>query len=467
MTSRAATRGQRLRPRGWGIATRSAIVAATVVLVVHIIAGAALVALLGHFLISEVDDAAVDRLHDIVSGLRSEPPNEFDSALLDTDQRVIAIQVISDNSTVVYRSTDAPSTPLIAIGGIGRTPTRMSDNATPDNDLRIVGQRVNTSSGHYTVLVAGSSEVAEATVETVALLLCGAAPLVIAVVAVATYLLVKRSLRSVDAIRSRVADISTSDLSERVPMPESHDEIAALADTMNAMLARLEMGHNAQRQFVGDASHELRSPLTTIISALDVAQSHPELLDQDMIESTLVPEAQRMQLLIDDLLLLARADERGLKLHREDVDLEAIAIAEADRLCRETTHEIHRDITAAHVHGDARALLRLLRNLGDNAARHADSRIDITLSEHDGSILLTVADDGPGIPAKDRLRVFDRFVRLDSDRSRSGGGTGLGLSIVAEIVAAHDGSIVMTDRPGGGTAVHVQFPSGGSPDSSR
>lgn len=466
MTSRAVLRGQRLRPRGWGIATRSAIVAATVVLVVHIIAGAALIALLGHFLISEIDDAATTRLHDIASALHSQPPTEFDNALLDTDQRVVAVQVISDNGTVIYRSTGTPSTPLVPIDGIGKTPTRMSEAAS-DNDLRVVGKRVNTPGRYYTVLVAGSSEAVEKTVHTVAILLCSAAPLVIVVVAVATYLLVRRSLRSVDAIRSRVAEISTSDLSERVPMPESHDEIAALAETMNAMLARLEMGHNAQRQFVGDASHELRSPLATVISALDLAQSHPELLDQDLIESTLIPEAQRMQVLIDDLLLLARADERGLKLHKEDVDLESIARAEADRLCRETPLSIHGDITAVHLQGDSRALLRLLRNLADNAARHANSCIDITLSKLDGTVLLTVADDGPGIPAKDRRRVFDRFVRLDSDRARSSGGTGLGLSIVAEIVAAHDGSIVVTERPGGGTTARVQLPSGDSPESSR
>src|ERR1700759_5281994 len=130
--------------------------------------------------------------------------------------------------------------------------------------------------------------------------------------AVACYRLIKRSLRSVEAIRSRVADISASDLAERVPVPQSRDEIAALATTMNEMLARVEAGHAAQRRFVGDASHELRSPLASIIPALEVAQDYPELVDDDLKTGSLIPEAHRMQVLVEDLLLLARADEQKL-----------------------------------------------------------------------------------------------------------------------------------------------------------
>lgn len=470
MMSPGGTGRQRLRirpwPRQWGIATRSAIVAATVVLVALIVAGAGLTVLLNHYLISGIDEAAATRLHDITAALRDESPADFDSSLLDTDQRVVAIQIITGADTVAFGSTDAPSTPLVPVAAVGAKPARLSDNSVPDDDLRIVGRKVDTSHGRYTVLVAGSSELAETTVRTVALLLCGTAPLVIAAVAVVTYVLVKRSLRSVDAIRARVAEISTSDLAERVPRPDSHDEIAALADTMNAMLARLETGHTAQRQFVGDASHELRSPLATIISALDVAQAHPELLDQDLLESTLMPEAQRMQSLVDDLLLLARADERGLKLRREELDLASAIEAEADRLRRGTRLAVHTDIGDAQTSGDPRALARVLRNLTDNAARHAQSRIEIGLQRQGRNVVLTVADDGPGIPAADRLRVFARFVRLDSDRSRNGGGTGLGLAIVSEIVAAHGGTVSVAERSGGGTVVRVQLP-GRSSESSR
>ena len=160
-----------------------------------------------------------------------------------------------------------------------------------------------------------------------------------------TYLLVSRSMRSVDAIRTRVAEISTSDLTERVPVPEKRDEISALALTMNEMLARIEAGHSAQQRFVGDASHELRSPLTTIISALEVAVAHPELLNGELATTTLIPEAHRMQALIDDLLLLARADERGLTMAHDDVDMDDLIEVEAQRLSRETSLDVRTDVT--------------------------------------------------------------------------------------------------------------------------
>jgi signal transduction histidine kinase len=274
-------------------------------------------------------------------------------------------------------------------------------------------------------------------------------------------------MQSVDDIRSRVADITTSDLAERVPVPGSRDEIAALAVTMNEMLARIEAGHDAQRRFVGDASHELRSPLTTIISALEVAVTHPEVLSGELATSTLMPEALRMKTLIDDLLLLARADERGLDMSHEDVDLDDLAAAELDRLRRGAELEVVADVQPARVTGDSAALSRVLRNLLDNATRHAVSRVALSVGQVDGAVLLEVCDDGPGIAPADRRRVFDRFVRLDQDRSRSGGGTGLGLAIVREIVVAHGGRVTIGDGIGSGTAVTVQLPLPERPESSR
>jgi signal transduction histidine kinase len=277
----------------------------------------------------------------------------------------------------------------------------------------------------------------------------------------------RRSLRSVDAIRARVAEISTSDLTERVPVPPGRDEISALAMTMNDMLARIESGHEAQRQFVGDASHELRSPLTAIISALDVAVSHPEVFDLKLATSTLVPEAQRMRVLVEDLLLLARADEHRLALHRESVRLDDIATGEVVRQRRIARREIGVDAQPTELHGDGAALSRLVRNLLENAVRHAGRRVTVTVRPVDEYAVVTVTDDGPGIPEKDRMRVFDRFVRLDSDRARSSGGTGLGLSIVAEIATAHGGEVRIGDGIGGGTAVTVQLPLTNLPDSNR
>ncbi|BBZ69053.1 HAMP domain-containing sensor histidine kinase [Mycobacterium paraseoulense] len=443
----------------WGIPTRSAAVSAVVVLCALALAGAGLDAFLYRSLLTGVDYAAAERVRDLRKALQSDPPAGLDSALLSTDQRVVAVQVIAPDGKVVKRSRSAPGAPLVPVGEFGFDLRRgLSDDAVAGDDMRVSGQRVATASGDYTVLVGGGSQAVEATARTVALLLAGGAPLVIAGAAIATFWLVRRSLRSVEAIRAHVAEISASDLAERVPVPNGRDEIAALAVTMNQMLSRIEAGHRAQQRFVGDASHELRSPLATIISGLEVAEAHPDLLDAELAVNTLLPEAQRMHTLIEDLLLLARADERSLGRCKEELALDDVAALEAARARRDARCPIDTDLRAMRCTGDPVAISRMIRNLVENAVRHASSRVALEVGGSAGMAVVTVSDDGPGIPPADRARVFERFVRLDSDRARSGGGAGLGLAIVAEVVAAHGGTVTVDDRPGGGTRMVVSLP---------
>jgi signal transduction histidine kinase len=448
------------RPWNWGISARSAFVAATVVFIALILAGAGLVAVLYRSMLSGIDSSAAARVSYVAAEVETDGVNQMLPEVLRTDERILAVQVIGADGKVVALSDSAPNTPMVPISEIGEgVRIGIPERASLFGRIRFSAQTVSAPGGaRYTVLVGEGSQVVRSAVKSAVIALAIAAPIVIAVSAGATYMLVARSMRSVDAIRSRVADISTSDLAERVPVPESRDEIAALAETMNEMLARIESGHMAQQRFVGDASHELRSPLTTIISALDVAVAHPELFDKELAAGTLIPEAHRMQALVDDLLLLARADERGLVIRREDVDLDDLAADEAQRLRRETSLDVHTELTPIRLVGDPTALSRVLRNLLENAALHAVSRIDMAVSSGGGDAVVSVADDGPGIPAADRERVFDRFVRLDPDRSRSGGGAGLGLAIVSEIVAAHHGSVTVDDQPGGGTRMTIQLP---------
>ncbi len=430
-----------------------------VVLVALTLAGLGLDLIFYRSLLASVDDAAAGRVRAIVHALQSDSPDDLDSALLNTNQRVVAVQLIAPDGTVVKRSGSAPATPLVPITEFGFSLRRgMSDDAVLNDDMRVSGQRVNTTSGAYTVIAGGGSEAVEAAAQSIALLLAAGAPIIILVAATATYTLVRRSLQSVDAIRSRVAEISTSDLAERVPVPGGRDEISALALTMNEMLARLEAGHRTQRRFLSDASHELRSPLATIISGLEVAEAHPELLDAELAVDTLLPEAQRMRALIEDLLMLARADERSLVMRKERVPLGDLAEVEAARARRNAGRTIDTAISPVCLVGDQSAVARVIRNLVDNAVRHAKSRVDIRVESRDGNAVLSVSDDGPGIPAAERDRVFGRFVRLDSDRSRTGGGTGLGLAIVAEVVTAHGGRVTIDDRCGGGTTVIVTLP---------
>lgn len=448
-----------LRPATCGISARSAVVSATVVLVAVLVTGAALVFVLYASLLSSVDAAAAGRVRDTVAALEFDSAAELDASLLMTDQRVLAVQVIGTDGTVIRRSAGAPDTPLLPLDQFGsEVRSGFEDDLSPRDDMRMAGQRAQTATGTYTVIVGAGSEAAEHTAATVALLLTIAAPVIAGAAAAVSYRLVKRSLRSVEAIRAQVSEISTSDLTERVPIPRQYDEITALAVTMNEMLGRIQAGHEAQRRFVGDASHELRSPLASIISALEVAQDYPETLDDELRSGTLIPEAHRMQALVEDLLLLARADERGIVLREEDVHLDVLAEGEVTRLRRDTDLDVRFHAEPVVLICDVTGLGRVLRNLVDNAARHARSAVEISVKHHDANAILVIGDDGPGIPSADRERVFDRFVRLDTDRSREGGGSGLGLAIVAELVTAHHGSVEIDDRPGGGARFTVAIP---------
>ena len=442
-----------------GISARSAAVSGIVVLLAFAFAGTALGVILYRSLLVGVDDASAARVHSIVEAIRSNSADQLQRELSTTNHHVVATQLIAPDGKVVARAGSAPETPLVPVSEFDlRLRRGMSDDMVPNDDMRVSGQKVATPSGEYTVMVGGGSEEVEATARVVALLFACGAPVVVAVAAGASYWLVRRSLQSVDAIRGRVAEISTSDLAERVPVPTSRDQISALAVTMNEMLARLEAGHRAQQRFVGDASHELRSPLATIISGLEVAQAHPELLDAELAVNTLLPEAQRMRTLIQDLLVLARADEHSLVLRREPVQLGDIAAVEASRVRRDAECTVQQHISPAQLTGDPTALSRVIRNLVDNAVRHAKSCVEIETGSRDGIATISVSDDGPGIAPAERSRVFERFVRLDSDRARSNGGSGLGLAIVAELVAAHGGRVSIVDRPGGGTTVIVNLP---------
>jgi signal transduction histidine kinase len=450
----------RVHPARWNVRTRSTIVAAVVMTVGMGVASAAMLLVLYHTLQQSAQQAAEARAVQLVEQLRTDAPADLDPGLLGTDGQVGVIQIIDRRGTMVAASSDAPATPLISHPVspgqsvfLGRVQL-----AAEDGDYWLTADGANTPAGPVTVVVGGAREPVESIVATVAVLLAVSGPLLVVLVAWATYVLVGGALRPVERIRARVASISTEQLDERVPVPPTGDEIAHLAETMNAMLSRLESGHAAQRRFVSDASHELRSPLATISTALDLAHERPEMLDTALIDGSLIPEARRMRDLIEDLLLLARADERQLSGRPGDVDLDDILNAEQSRLQGNSGLAVRAWISAVRVTGDARQLTRMVRNLVDNAARHASSVVDLRCELHGGVAVISVADDGRGIPREQWTRVFDRFVRLDASRARDAGGSGLGLAIVAEIVAAHHGTVQISDRSGGGACFTVTLP---------
>ncbi|MDA2811614.1 HAMP domain-containing sensor histidine kinase [Nocardiopsis sp. RSe5-2] len=335
---------------------------------------------------------------------------------------------------------------------------------TTDGGMRLMARGIRLDGADHVVVVGMSAEPIQVAVRTSVLLALVAIPLLLALVAFASHRLAGRALAPVEGIRERVAAIGGGgDLGRRVPEPDGDDEIARLATTMNAMLARLEAAQRTQRRFVADAGHELRSPLTTLTGIVELARRDGGRIPPEALSSA-EGELGRIRLLVDDLLLLARADESGLGLRREEVDLDDVLEGERVRLrstgAAEGVH-VAALLEPVKVVGDRDALARLARNLADNAVRHARTGVELEVrAEDDGWAVITVRDDGPGIPPEDRERVFERFVRLDSGRGRASGGTGLGLSIVAAIAREHGGSAAAGEGPRGGAAFTVRLPRG-------
>jgi signal transduction histidine kinase len=326
---------------------------------------------------------------------------------------------------------------------------------------QVVTRQVAGPGGEYTLVAASSLDDVRRSVQALASSLWLGIPALVVLVGVVTWWLVGRALRPVERMRREVEEISLTTLHRRVDEPATDDEVARLAHTMNVMLDRMQSAQTKQRQFVSDASHELRSPLATIRTSVEVASLHPERADWPAVASTVLGESDRLDELVGDLLTLAKLDEtaNGDSARRlVPVDLDELVLADVARL-RALGHVVRAEgVSAARVHGDPRQLGRLVRNLLDNAARHAAAAVTVTLGEDGGSALLRVDDDGPGIPPDQRDRVFERFARLDESRSRPVGGAGLGLSLVKAIALAHRGDVVVEDVPGGGARFEVRLP---------
>lgn len=301
--------------------------------------------------------------------------------------------------------------------------------------------------GPVTVYVAGSlKSVVEATT-TVGLALAGGLPVLVALVGLLVWTFAGRALRPVEAIRSEVADITARDLHRRVPQPESGDEVARLARTMNEMLDRLESSATAQTRFVADASHELRSPLAGLQATLELALTHPDTSAWRGAASDALEEAARLHRLVEDLLALARAEQGSAKRTAQRVDLDEIIFREGQRRRAGRVALDLRRVSGGRVEGDPDQLASVVRNLLDNAQRHAASKVIVELATtEDETVALSVTDDGPGIPPADRERIFEPFARLDEARNQDEGGSGLGLAIAKEIITAHGGTIEVVEH---------------------
>ncbi|MEV7288666.1 HAMP domain-containing sensor histidine kinase [Streptomyces sp. NPDC093252] len=379
---------------------------------------------------------------------------------------------------------DGGDSGVLGPGEISDEAPRSNGSATIDGqsgDYRFAEVEVAVpGQGTFTVFAGAPLAAEQNAVETALKVMLIGFPLLLGIVAGVTWLVTRRALRPVEGIRREMAEITASaDLTRRVPEPETHDEIARLASTTNETLAALEASVERQRRFVADASHELRSPIASLRTQLEVGEAHPELLDVPGA----VQDTVRLQHLAADLLLLARLDA-GEKPLDGRVELAAlvgeaaagregvrVVAATAGGSAVETAEGAGGDPVGGaegdsvggpvEVAGSRGQLERVLGNLLDNGRRHARSEVTVSVRRDGDQAVVEVADDGDGVPEADRERIFERFVRLDDARSRDDGGAGLGLAIARDVAVRHGGTLTVGTGPAGGARFTLRLPLAG------
>lgn len=361
----------------------------------------------------------------------------------------VAIFNVETGSPVGFSSL--PIKNIAVQPGTGTTPGDVLFISGPSSrDVTYDAAPVAVAGGHFYVVGMASLAEVRRSVRTLWSGLRLGIPLVVLAVALVAWFLAGRALRPVESMRREVENISATTLQRRVREPRSHDEVARLARTMNSMLTRLQVSRDHERQFLSDASHELRSPLASMRAQLETGAwpNHAEGVKA---------EANRLAHIVDDLVDLAKADESAPP--STETDLDEVVLEEVGAIAAITSVPIDTsNVGAARVTGDRPALARMVRNLVENAGRHASSRVAVSLSTSDEGITLTVDDDGDGVAQEDRQRIFERFTRTDTSRSRDTGGVGLGLAVVRATAERHGGSVRCDTGPAGGARFIVHLP---------
>ncbi|TDE00098.1 ATP-binding protein [Jiangella asiatica] len=439
--------------------------AATVMVAVGLaIGGVLLVVALDRALLDALDEAARRQGEDIAALVESDrlpdPLPSYGAAVVqvvDEQGRVLASTPGGDRLTSIVDDADLAA---IRDGDAVRLDGARLGQPEP---LRVVGVETDPPGDPHIVLVAVSLEEQRRSVQFAKIGVTAGGVVVTAALAVLSWLVVVRALRPVDRLRAGADEITGTGATRRLPVPAGDDELSRLAVTLNDMLSRLDNAAERQRAFVADAAHELRSPIAALRTELEVALAHPDAVDPHDTAREALQEVARMGRLVDDLLVLAHLDNPRPQRREEDVDLHEIVAAIAEGV-RDTRVPVTVSAGGAAVtHGHRDSLTRVVRNLIDNAVRHAASRVAVEVRRDGASVRVAVDDDGAGVPPADRERIFERFTRLDDARDRDAGGSGLGLAIVREIVRAHGGTIVVEDAAPGARFV-VSLPAAAAPE---
>lgn len=396
----------------------------------------------------------------VVTGL-AQPESNLNALLVDAQQGNSVIQVLdSDGRVLAMVGAAFTNEPISALrprpGGYVASPEADTLNGDFDKPYAVVARGVATDSGDRVVIVAQPMALELRTVRiTIALLALGGLIVLGVLLGYLTSVL-DRALGRVEHIRSEVAEIHDTHSGARVQVPVGDDEFTRLARTMNAMLDRLDRADAAQRRFVSNASHELRSPLATVRA---VVETGPEGLTPAATR-LIAAENLRMQKLVDDLLTLARFDDAGVNLKRTEVDVDELLLDEVRRVRGMGSASISASVQPVRLEADQHRLTQAVRNLVDNALRHARSRVRLSCRFEGPWAVIDVDNDGDPVPVAEREAVFDRFTRLDAARSRDAGGSGLGLAIVKALVEAHGGSASAGETAEGWCRFELRIPSG-------
>jgi signal transduction histidine kinase len=378
------------------------------------------------------------------------------AAAATTGRNDVVVQLLDSSGKVV--ASDHPqrlNVPLLTGPGI-----RKSEIVPGVHDrFTVVARKASPGQSVALIIVGRSTEQRDETRAETAGLLAVSVPLTVAVLALIIWFSVGRALRPVEVMREQADQITATHLPGRLAVPAGDDEIPRLARTLNEMLDRIEEGHRLQRQFVSDASHELRSPIAVIRQAAEISQAHPDRIGAEQLAADVLHESARLENLVTALLTLAKLEGEAAG-PVETVDVDDLVFTEVSRL-RTVERRVQVDVSevgAGRSRGNPVLLAQVIRNLLENAVRHASGVVRVGLHQDGEVTSLTVDDDGNGIPAEQREVIFERFVRLDEARARDDGGSGLGLAIVASIVQAHHGSVRAAESPSGGARFEVILP---------
>ncbi|MFI6292065.1 sensor histidine kinase [Nonomuraea sp. NPDC050790] len=444
-------------PFRWSVRARMTAIAAGNALVLNLVM-AVLVTPLVHVVISDyITERVAKAARRVAFNVERYAPVGELKAVTPTEE-IDALQVVDHEAKVRQASKRLyglpPLTNLKPTEDDGRVATTTCTRLLPGNPcLTTVGFRVSVN-GDYWMSYAFGPDLPWYVSPLYALGLLGGALVLTVPSSVVAWAAIGNSLRPVKDIKTELAEITATDLGRRVPRSHRGDELDDLARTVNDTLDRLEAAVEQQRRFASDASHDLRSPITAMRAQVEEALLYPDETDWPGTAREVLTSLDRLQAIVGDLLTLARL-EAGAPGRSERVDLAELVAAESERpRSKQVATSLEPGVT---VMGDRVRLARLLTNLVDNAERHADESITITVRAEGGRAVLEVMDDGEGIAPDQREVVFRRFTRLDASRNRDAGGTGLGLPIAREIAASHEGTLTIEDSSRGARFV-VRIP---------